>query len=183
MRAGKDALLFRLASFAYSCGFTPNVVTALGLCFGVASGVMFGYRLSVFGFGFGFLSVFCDVLDGTIARKFHMETTFGRVFDAVVDRTCETAVVIGALAGGIIEPIGLLAIVGSVSLLLCRALAYARGLSTDYVLFGRVERLALILCGLVAPFVTISTLCFVTAGAIGLVSTIQIISTLLRKKL
>ncbi len=183
MRAGKDAVLFRLASAVHSCGFTPNMITALGLCFGVASGAMFGYRLSVFGFGFVFLSVFCDLLDGTIARKFHLETVFGRVFDSVADRTAETAVVIGALAGGIIEPIGLLAIVGSVSLMLCRALAYARGLSTDYVLFGRVERLVLILCGLVAPFVMVSTLCFVAAGALGLASTTQIIITLLRKKL
>ena len=182
MRAGKDAVLFRLASFALSCGFTPNVVTAFGLCFGIASGAMFAYKLSMFGFAFVFLSVFCDVLDGTIARKFHMETMFGRVFDAVADRTAETAVVIGALAGGIIEPIGLLAIVGSVSLLLCRALAYARGLSTDYVLFGRVERLALILCGLIAPLVMVSTLCFVAAGALGLASSTQIIITLLQKK-
>jgi phosphatidylglycerophosphate synthase len=129
------------------------------------------------------LSIFCDVLDGTIARKFHLETMFGRVFDSVADRTAETAVVLGALASGIIEPIGLLAIVGSVSLLLLRALSYARGLNTDYVLFGRVERLALILCGLVAPFVMASTLCFVVAGALGLASSTQIISTLLRKKL
>jgi phosphatidylglycerophosphate synthase len=182
MRAGKDAVLFRLASVAHSCGFTPNMMTALGLCFGVASGAMFGYRISVLGFGFGFLSVFCDVLDGTLARKFHMETTLGRVFDSVADRACEVAVVLGALAGGIIEPIGLLAIVGSVSLLLFRALSYARGLDTDYVLFGRVERLALILCGLVAPFVTVSTLCFVVAGTLGFVSTVQIIINLLQKK-
>jgi hypothetical protein len=33
MRAGKDAVLFRLANVAYSCGLTPNVVTELGLGF------------------------------------------------------------------------------------------------------------------------------------------------------
>jgi phosphatidylglycerophosphate synthase len=181
MRSDKDAVLFRLASAAHGRGFTPNVITALGLCFGVASGVMFAFRLSVFAFGFWFVSVFCDVLDGTIARKFHLETVFGKVFDSVADRTCEAAVVLGALVAGIIEPLGLLAIVGSMSLLLLRALSFARGLSTDYVLFGRVERVALILCGLAAPFVIVSTLCFVAAGAIGLVSTTQIIITLLRK--
>jgi phosphatidylglycerophosphate synthase len=182
MRGDKDAVLLRLVSAARSCGFTPNMMTALGLCFGVASGVLFGYRMSVFAFGFGFLSVFCDVLDGTLARKFHMETTLGRVFDAVADRATEAAVVLGALAGGIIEPIGLLAIVGSITLLLFRALSYARGLNTDYVLFGRTERLALILCGLIAPFVTVSTLCFISAGTLGLASSTQIIKTLLQKK-
>jgi len=182
MRAGKDAVLFRLASFALSCGFTPNMVTALGLCFGVASGVMLAYRLSVIAFVFVFLSVFCDVLDGTMARKFGLETVFGRVFDSVADRAAEAAMVLGALAGGIVEPIGLLAIVGSVSLLALRALSYARGLDTDYVLFGRVERVALILGGLIAPFVIVSTLCFVAAGAIGLASSTQIIITLVQKK-
>jgi len=39
MRAGKDSVLFRLASVARSCGFTPNMMTALGLCFVVAGGL------------------------------------------------------------------------------------------------------------------------------------------------
>lgn len=182
MRTEKDVVLFRLASIAHSCGFTPNMVTALGLCFGVASGVMFAYRLSVFAFVFVFLSVFCNVLDGTIARKFNLETVFGRVFDSVADRAAEAAMVLGALAGGVIEPIGLLAIAGSVSLLLLRALSYTRGLDTDYVLFGRVERVALILCGLIAPLVMVSTLCFIAAGALGLASSNQIIITLLKKE-
>jgi hypothetical protein len=38
MRSDKDAVLFRLASAAHSCGFPLNMITALGLCFDVASG-------------------------------------------------------------------------------------------------------------------------------------------------
>ena len=67
------------------------------------------------------------MLDGTIARKFHLETSFGRVFDSVSDRTCELAVVLGALAGGIIEPIGVIAIVGSTLLFSLRTLSHTRG--------------------------------------------------------
>jgi len=72
MRTGKDTLMFRLAGAAHSQGFTPNMLTALGLAFGLACGTLFAFRTAPFAFAFGFLSVFCDVLDGTLARKFHM---------------------------------------------------------------------------------------------------------------
>jgi phosphatidylglycerophosphate synthase len=156
------------------------MLTALGLCFGVASGVTFGVRAVPFAFAFGFLSVFCDVLDGTVARKFHMESKFGLLFDSVADRTCELAVVLGALAGGIIEPVGVVAVVGSTMLFAFRTLSYVRGFKTDYVLFGRVERLVFILLGLVVPISSVSTLCFVVAGGFGVVSSCQIAVALWR---
>jgi archaetidylinositol phosphate synthase len=157
------------------------MMTALGLCFGVASGIMFMLRATLFAFIFGGLSVFCDVLDGTLARKFQMETKFGKFFDSTADRAAEAAVVIGAFMGGIIEPIALVAIAGSVSLLLFRVISYSRGLNTNYVLFGRVERLVFILLGLVNPFITLSTFFFVIAGGFGLVSTFQISVALSRR--
>ena len=181
MRATKDAFLFRIAQRAHNNGISPNTMTALGLCFGVATGLLFMYRQIPFAFAFGFLSVFCDVLDGTIARKFHLETSLGRVFDSVSDRTCELAVVLGALAGGIIEPIGVIAIVGSTMLFSLRALSHTRGLSTDYVMFGRTERLVFIFLGLILPFASVSTACFVVAGGFGLVSSFQIIVFLARQ--
>lgn len=180
MRAGKDIVLFRIAKIAHIYGITPNMVTALGLCFGISSGLSFMYKATSLALALGFLSAFCDVLDGTIARKFHLETTFGRIFDSVADRASEIAVVLGALAGGIIETVGVLAIIGSTSLLMFRSMSYVRGINTDYVLFGRVERLFLILCGLVVPAVTVSTICFVVAGGFGLVSSVQIAISLVR---
>jgi phosphatidylglycerophosphate synthase len=180
MRSGKDAFLFRLASVLHRCGFTPNMMTVLGLSFGVASGITFGVSAVPFAFAFGFLSVFCDVLDGTLARKFQLESNFGLVFDSVADRTCELAVVLGALAGGIIEPVGVVAVVGSTMLFAFRTLSYVRGFKTDYVLFGRVERLVFILLGLVAPVASISTICFVVAGGFGVVSSCQIAVALWR---
>jgi phosphatidylglycerophosphate synthase len=129
---------------------------------------------------FGFFSVFCDVLDGTLARKFQMQTQFGLVFDSIADRTSELAVVIGALAGGIVLPIGIFAIVGSTALFLFRGISYRRGCGTDYVMFGRVERLLFIFLGLVSPLVGLSTFFFVVAGAFGLVSSVQIAVNMLR---
>jgi CDP-diacylglycerol--glycerol-3-phosphate 3-phosphatidyltransferase len=180
MRTGKDDLLFHVASVIHSYGITPNVITASGLCFGVATGILFMYRQIPFAFTFGILSVFCDMLDGTVARKFNHESSFGRIFDSVSDRTCELAVVLGALAGGIIEPLGVIAIVGSTMLFALRALSHARGLNTDYVMFGRTERLVFILLGLILPFAAVSTMCFVMAGCFGFASSFQIIVFLSR---
>jgi archaetidylinositol phosphate synthase len=181
MRAGKDDFLFRIASVAHNHGMTPNMMTAVGLCFGVLSGLLFMSRQIPSAFAFGFLSVFCDVLDGAIARKFNLETSFGRIFDSASDRICEVAVVLGALASGIIEPIGVIAIVDSVMLFSLRLVSHTQGLKTDYVTFGRTERLVFILLGLILPFATLRTICFVVAGGFGFISSLQIIVFLSRR--
>jgi CDP-diacylglycerol--glycerol-3-phosphate 3-phosphatidyltransferase len=178
MRTEKDSVLFRLASAAHNYGVTPNVLTAVGLCFGVASGVLFMFHATPLAFAAGFLSVFCDLLDGTLARKFHLETKGGLFFDSTADRISETAVVVGALTGGIIDPLGSLAIVGSILLFGLRMVSYRSKLNTDYVMFGRFERLACILVGLSIPFTPASTLCFVAAGVFALISSGQIVASL-----
>ncbi len=182
MRSGKDALMFRIAIAAYNVGFTPNMVTAMGLTLGIASGVLFASQAFAAALTFGVLSVFCDSLDGTLARKFHRESKRGLIFDSAADRITEGAVVLGALAAGIIGPLGLLAIVGSVSLLGLRILSYRKKLNTNYVLFGRFERLVCILLGLLLPFVELHTACFVAAGLFGLVSSGQIAWALRKSK-
>jgi CDP-diacylglycerol---glycerol-3-phosphate 3-phosphatidyltransferase len=174
MRGGKDTVMFRIASAAHKFGLTPNMMTTLGLTLGVASGASFAFHAVPIGFAFGFLSVFCDVLDGTLARKFHLESRFGLVFDSAADRATEFAVVVGALLGGIIQPLGLVAIIGSLALFMLRVVSYRFGLKTDYAMFGRFERLIFILAGLLVPVVWVSTLCFIVAGVFGLVSSGQI---------
>jgi phosphatidylglycerophosphate synthase len=181
MRGGKDTVMFRLALFAYNWGITPNMMTALGLIFGVASGALFAFRVLPLAFLLGFLSVFCDVLDGTLARKFRLETKVGLIFDAAADRLTECAVVLGATVSGIIQPWGIVAIIGSTILLALRALSYRQGVKTDYVLFGRFERLIFILAGLLSQVVLLSTFCFVIAGMFGLVSSAQIALSLRKR--
>ncbi len=181
MRNDKDMFLIRLADAAHRYGFTPNSITALGLCLGITCGVMLAFRAYPLAFTLGISSVFCDVLDGTIARRFRSETKFGLIFDSSADRLSELAVVLGALASGIILPLGSLAIIGSVTLLVFRTLSYSRGLSTNYVWFGRFERLVFMLFGLLSPLAWVSTLCFVVTGLLGLVSSLQIAHFLLQR--
>jgi len=180
LRGAKDDFLRGLACFAHAHGVTPNAMTFLGLCFGVAAGAMFAFRQMQLGFALGLVSVFCDMLDGAIARNFHLETLRGKVLDAACDRVSELVVVLGALAGGIIAPLGTIAIIGSATLLVFRVISYSKGANTDYALFGRTERLIFIMLGLLSPSVAASTICFITAGVFGIVSSLQIAVNLVR---
>jgi phosphatidylglycerophosphate synthase len=160
---------------------TPNIVTTIGLCLGILCGVSLALGSTALALLTGFSSVFCDLLDGTIARKFGMETTFGLVFDSIADRGSELAMVAGALHAGIIHPLGVMAIIGSTALLLSRTISYLNRQDTNNVLFGRAERIIFISLGLAAPSVFMSTSCFVISGGLGLVSSCQIGRLLWRK--
>jgi phosphatidylglycerophosphate synthase len=183
LKPRKDKILFYLTDLALKCGLTPNKITALGLSFGIACGIFFAYQIMAIGFLIGILSIFCDVLDGAVARNFALKTRFGVIFDSVADRLSELTIIIGALFAGIIYPIGVLAIVGSSLLLLMRVLSDRCGMKSDYVWFGRVERVMFILFGLISPFILLSTIFFIIAGGFGFVSSIQISATLLNAKL
>jgi phosphatidylglycerophosphate synthase len=174
MRFRKDQLLLPLAQFVHRHGITPNMVTALGLCFGIASGVAVANRELLPALVLLSVSVFCDALDGALARTFDRVTAFGLAFDSVSDRCVELSVVVGALLSGIILAIGVIAIIGSAALLSMRTMSYHYGLDTNYVSFGRVERITFLVIGLIASSTAISTFCFVIVGVFGLVSSCQI---------
>jgi phosphatidylglycerophosphate synthase len=181
LRLRKDRLLLPLAQFAHRCGVTPNSVTALGLCLGIASGIAIAYQEVPTALLLLCVSVFCDVLDGALARTFDLTTTFGLAFDSVADRCADVMVVVGALLSGIILPIGVVAIIGSIALLVMRTMSYHCELNTNYVLFGRAERITFLVIGLITSSISISTFCFVMAGVFGIVSSCQIGVVLLRQ--
>lgn len=65
--------------------FTPNIITTIGLFFGLLA-VYFiwkGYTKSAF--IFFWLGFFCDCLDGYYARKYNMMSKFGSYYDVARD--------------------------------------------------------------------------------------------------
>ena len=181
LKGKKDHSLSCVVVVAHKLGFTPNIVTAIGLCFGVTGGALIAVHEIPLALSCVIISVFCDALDGAIARRFDEVTTFGLFFDSISDRISEIALVLGAFFCGLINIVGLIAIVGSLALLLFRTLSYWKNLSTDFAFFGRFERLFFILIGIISPYATFSTFCFVIAGGFGLVSSIQILITMSRQ--
>jgi CDP-diacylglycerol--glycerol-3-phosphate 3-phosphatidyltransferase len=136
-------------------GITPNGVTVLGFAGNVlaawlaADGRWLAAGLVML-VGSGL-----DLLDGALARATGRATKFGAVFDAVLDRYSEAAVLFGLLVyfearGGLVQ-VGLIfvALAGSVMVSLVRAKAETMGIQMREGLFTRAERVVLTAAALI----------------------------------
>ncbi len=136
-------------------GATPNHLSALGFAGNVGAGVFAarGEFLIAGVLVLAFSAV--DLLDGALARATDRATPFGAVFDSVLDRLSEAAVLGGLVfyyAGrGEREEIALCfaALVGSVLVSYVRARAQANGFDLREGLFTRAERVLLLGGGLI----------------------------------
>jgi CDP-diacylglycerol--glycerol-3-phosphate 3-phosphatidyltransferase len=132
-------------------GVTPNMISVFGFAGNVAAGCLAaGGHLLPAGLVMLFFSAL-DLLDGALARKTGTVTKFGAVFDSVLDRLSEAAVLAGLLfhyteRGGHTEEIALIyaAIVGSIMVSYVRARAEGIGLELREGLFTRAERVILL---------------------------------------
>ena len=168
LKPDKDALLRPACRLLRAAGATPNMVTAGGLLLSAAAGVaaLTGHLYAGIAL---FLAGAClDAVDGSFARFYGLPTEFGRYFDSFSDRCSELLFVTGAVAGG--APISAGAVVaGSFVLLAARVYNHRKGLNSDAAFFGRPERLALLIAGLLVP-APYGTYLFLLAGFLCLVS-------------
>ena len=136
-------------------GLTPNALTALGLAgsLGAAALVAGGYFL--IGGLVMLAAAALDLLDGALARATGRVTAFGGVFDSVLDRLGEAAVLGGVLfhfsEGGHRQEVVLafIAVVGSMTVSYVRARAEAAGLKLTDGIFTRPERVIVLGLGLI----------------------------------
>jgi len=143
-------------------GATPNHLTALGFLGNVGAGVL-AARGDFLAAGLVMLAFSAvDLLDGALARATGRATAFGAVFDSVLDRLSEAAV-LGGLSfyfaqRGEREEIALCfaALVGSVMVSYVKARAEAHGLVLKEGLFTRAERVLLVAGGLIISQVRIA---------------------------
>ena len=101
-----------------------------------------------------------DMLDGALARATGRVTDFGSVFDSVMDRVSEAAILFGLLVyfsdrgGRTEELLAFAAVVGSFLVSYVRARAEIIGLSLREGLFTRAERVLVLSGGLIIDQVT-----------------------------
>jgi len=139
------------ARIAQKAGLTPNQLTALGVIFGVASGLSYWltgltrenlglYSLYLSSAVFLlFASGFCDALDGALARLYEKTSMLGGFLDSLLDRYVDAAVYFGLILGGLCDPFwGLLALIGSLLTSYARARSEAAGVPMETI--GTVER-------------------------------------------
>lgn len=139
-------------------GVTPNVVTTIGFLGNLAAAVVFcvaGYQSTPYDFNYGLVTVagiliivfsLFDMLDGQVARLGNMASTFGAMYDSVLDRYCEMLtlggicyylLMTGHVTGSFIT---FVALVGSVMVSYVRARAEGLGIECKIGFMQRPER-------------------------------------------
>ena len=143
-------------------GATPNHLSAFGFLGNVGAAVLAARGEFLFA-GLAVLAFSAvDLLDGALARATGRATPFGAIFDSVLDRLSEAAVLGGLAyyytARGEREEIALCfaALVGSILVSYVRARAQAHGLDLREGLFTRAERVLLLGGGLIIDQVRIA---------------------------
>jgi phosphatidylglycerophosphate synthase len=178
-KPAKDRILQPLTRRLLAAGVTPNLVTASGLFLSATAGVAALAGHIYVGIALFLAGACLDALDGSLARSCGLSTDFGRYFDSFSDRGSELLFVTGAVAGG--APMLAFAVVaGSFVLLAARVYNHRKGMGSDAAIFGRPERLGLLIPVLLAPAPYAGVL-FLLAGFLCLVSSVQIVASCYRK--
>ena len=143
-------------------GLSPNAVTVLGLVGNLGAAAL-AARGDFLAAGVVVLVAGAlDLVDGALARATGRATPFGAVFDSVVDRLSEAAVLGGILffysQGSHRQEVVLAftAVVGSILVSYVRARAQASGLDLREGLFTRPERVVVLGIGLIVDQVRIA---------------------------
>jgi archaetidylinositol phosphate synthase len=77
----------------YNC--SPFTITLLGLISGLCIPFFLFFKASILSFCFLLFSGYCDILDGSIARRDEKVSDVGALFDILSDRVVESAVLLG----------------------------------------------------------------------------------------
>jgi CDP-diacylglycerol---glycerol-3-phosphate 3-phosphatidyltransferase len=167
----KDLLLRKFSNALLAMGVTPNMVTAAGLLMSVIAGLLAASGHLYAGIFVFIVGACLDAVDGSFARACGLTSEFGRYFDSVCDRLSELVLIAGAVIGGV-SASAFAVIAGSLLLLASRIYNHRKGLNSNAAMFGRPERLALLIAGLLssAPY---DTALFLVAGFLCLVSSGQ----------
>ena len=167
----KDRVLHSISRILLIAGVTPNMVTAAGLLMSVIAGLLAASGYLYAGIFFFMIGACLDAVDGSFARSCGLSSEFGRYFDSICDCLSELVFVFGAVLGGA-PTTAFIVIGGSYMLLATRIYNHMKGLSSDAAMFGRPERIALLVAGLLIPN-PYNTILFIVAGLLCLISSVQ----------
>lgn len=171
----KDRALYSASHILLAAGVTPNMVTAAGLLLSVIGGLLAASGHLYAGIFFFVIGACLDAVDGSFARACGLCTGFGRYFDSICDRLSELVLITGAVIGGVSSS-AFAVIAGSLLLMASRIYNHRKGLNSNAAMFGRPERLTLLVAGLLFPD-PYNTALFIAAGFLCLVSSAQVLSS------
>ena len=157
-----------------STGLSPNFWTAIGLVFALASALAYGLGIEyglIIGGVLLLVSGFFDIVDGQVALVKGTTSKKGGYLDSMFDKIAETAIFLGILIGGYVEPyLVLLAITLSLLVSYARAKSDSLNIKLQGVGIGeRAERLLVIAVIGIIGFMGIAVLIVVIIAAITLI--------------
>jgi CDP-diacylglycerol--glycerol-3-phosphate 3-phosphatidyltransferase len=153
LREWTKGVLTPIARLIARTGVSPNFLTVVGFLatLGVAYVLALGHQRVA-----GLLMVpvgLLDAVDGAVARTMSRATRFGAFLDSTLDRFAEIALYLGLLylyGGTTVETVLIyLTITGSLMVSYTRARAEGLDVECKVGLFGRFERLGVLVLGLV----------------------------------
>jgi CDP-diacylglycerol---glycerol-3-phosphate 3-phosphatidyltransferase len=144
-----------IAKFFLSIGFKPNTVTFLGLIITtVAAAFIVKGNIILAGFIL-LVGAPLDVIDGAMARQLGHPSNYGAFIDSVTDRYAELVIMLGLLIHFVMQSnlhaciVVFVAAGGSVMVSYVKARAESVGYSGKTGILTRVERLIVMITGLV----------------------------------
>ena len=159
-------------------GATPNTISTISLLISFLAALAYSQRFPLLG-AVGLVGAgFVDMLDGAVARATGSASRFGAVYDHVLDRYAEFAILIGIGLGGLVAwPWVVFGLFGMVMASYTRAKAESIGglRSCTVGIAERQEKLILILVGSVLePFISLSlTVAIIVAGLLSHITVVQ----------
>jgi phosphatidylglycerophosphate synthase len=177
-RAKYEAAMKPIGSRLGKSGLRPNTITTLSLLVSILAGGAYLFKSPILG-ALGLVAAgFIDMLDGAVARATGTSSKFGAVYDHVLDRYAEFAVLLGIGLGGFVDwPWIVFALFGMVMASYTRAKAESvGGLSSCTVgIAERQEKIILLLIGSVLqPYLSVAlTVCAIAVGLLSHVTVVQ----------
>jgi CDP-diacylglycerol---glycerol-3-phosphate 3-phosphatidyltransferase len=166
------SVLSPVVNLAMLCGLKPNHITTIGFLLNVLVAAWFifgaeqGERMNLSFVGWGGLFILVagifDVLDGQLARKTGSSSSFGALYDSVLDRYSELVMFLGicyylvSYHYFLSSLFAFIAMIGSMMVSYIRARAEGLGISCSDGLMQRPERtigISGILCGMASYFI------------------------------
>jgi CDP-diacylglycerol--glycerol-3-phosphate 3-phosphatidyltransferase/archaetidylinositol phosphate synthase len=153
VRQSYEQVTLPLGRLCAGLGLTADMLTYLSLVLSVLAGYVISQTLFWWGVSIILLVGLADMLDGATARATGTASPYGTVLDHVTDRYAEFFILGGVMLSGAVSPIWVLfALFGMVIASYVRARAESTGklASCNVGFAGRQEKLALLVCGLIA---------------------------------
>ena len=143
------------ARILYKLNFEPNQVTFISFILGILSGIIFYYRMFLFGLVVLFISEILDCADGDLARLKKKVSKKGEFLDSFLDKIVEVFVFYGIILTNPSQLmlVGTLALVSSLLVSYVRSKAELIGIECDIGVGSRdIRMLIIMLSVLFTPF-------------------------------